>query len=165
MSEVIIFVDDLIPCDLNYVTDNICEAISKISKEKKEDIKTIVINGENMQGIRIAHALPLLKGVIGRKIDFCKDTIIGICIDLVDRRTVDRQQGGIFDGEVLLEAVKKDVDVQPYDVVVYTGKHVEVDEQRLKNKGAKGLVRREIVRGAEKTYELMAKQILQLLEQ
>lgn len=161
MSEVIIFVDDLFPTDLNYVTKNICDEITKFADNIGE-IRTIIINGEDIERERIAKALPVIKNAIDQEIDQQKETIIGICLDLVDRRMVGRQQE-IFDGEILLEKIKQDPDLQVYDVVVYTGTHVEVDQQRLKSKGAKGLVRKPIPRGQEKTYETMANKILGFL--
>jgi CheY-like chemotaxis protein len=163
MSEIIVFVDDLLPNDANYATQDICNAISKITSDKREDVKTIIINGENMLKIRIAKSLPILKTTIDRQVDAFKDILIGICIDMVDRRMIPKERDK-FDGALLLEAIKQDKILKHYDVVVYTGKHIEIDENQLRRKGAKGIVRKEVVRGPKKTYELMAERILRLLE-
>jgi hypothetical protein len=163
MSEIIIFVDDLLPNDTKYATQDICDAISRIASDRGEDIKTIIINGKDMLKIRIANSLPLIKTTIDEKVDTSKDTIIGICIDMVDRRMIQKERGK-FDGELLLESIKQDKVLKHYDVVVYTGKHIEIDENQLKINKAKGIVRKEVVRGPKKTYELMAERILCLLE-
>lgn len=162
MSEVIIFVDDLFPSDSNYVTKNLSDEIIKIADNIGRDIRTIIINGEAITRERIANALPVVKRTTDQEVDEQEDTIIGICLDLVDRRMVGRQPE-IFDGEILLERIKQDPDLGAYDVIVYTGTHVEVDQQQLKDKGAKGLVRKPMPRGSEKTYETMANQILRFL--
>ena len=162
MSEVIVFVDDLFPRDPHYVTQDICDEIHRMSQRAERDIKTIVIHGEDLQGTPIAEALDVIENAIDQQFDATEDVLIGICIDLVDRRTVDRP-AGLFDGELLLERIKENADLRHLDVIVYTGKFVEVDEQRLKSKGAKGIVRKAVVRGSERTYQIMATDILRML--
>jgi len=161
MSDIIIFVDDLSPEAPDYVTGHICRAISNIVAEKGKPIRTIEISGEEPL---LSESLPLIKKTIEEKVDLLRETIIGICVDLVDDREKDDLKR-VRSGVVLLEQIKQDPEIKVYDVLVYTSRYPEIQEQELIQKGAVCLIRREDIRKRDRTtvFDLMAERILKAL--
>lgn len=166
MSNVIIFVDDASPKSPSYIVGGICRAIKGID----HSIKTIEINEEDLNGVLLRNSLDEVKKKIKEKVNQLEDTIIGICVDVVDARENEPQMR-IRSGIDLVKALKEDSDTGVYKVISYTTRNMEIsklDEEWLEKENV-DIIRKDDINKKDRergktVFNVMAERILEVLQ-
>ena len=104
-----------------------------------DDLTNGEYSAELLEGVIIANALPLIRQ-LADKVRIRKDTVVGILIDLADK-------GVPLAGATLLDAIKKDPELQNIPVVVYTSRFMDFKKADLLEGGAVAVVKRKATGG------------------